>query len=230
MSIEKSIGWVKHTINPIGGLCPEEYRCSYCYVPSFYKRFGWKTEPHLKLEAFEQARWRRKPTRYFLCSTHDLFGTWVPPHWIRAILSYVEALKRHTFLVLTKYPERVTNKELPQNLWLGTTITEQREAVRILCLHLTPVDLHFISFEPLLNKIELPLYVWGYIDWIIIGALTLPGGHTKQPEGEWVESLVKQADLYKIPVFLKDNLELPAGTWDKIGGVRREFPKQKARK
>lgn len=104
MTIEKSIGWVKHTINPIGGLCPEEYRCSYCYVPPFYKRFGWKTEPHLKLEVFAAVRRRRKPTRYFLCSTHDLFGAWVPRYWIVQILDEIRKLPRHTFLTLTKYP------------------------------------------------------------------------------------------------------------------------------
>lgn len=222
MSIEKSIGWVKHTINPIGGLCPEEYRCSYCYVPSFYKRFGWKTEPHLKLEAFENARWRRKPTQYFLCSTHDLFGAWIPKRWILEILWEVEQLRQQTFLILTKYPNRALNFTFSSNVLLGTTITKQTELTRLDSLGMSAVKRRFVSFEPLLSKItEIFPYRWRDIDWIIIGALTLPGGRTKQPEREWVESLVEQADRYKIPVFMKENLE-----WE---NRRREFPQQKAR-
>lgn len=224
MSIEKSIGWVSKTINPIGGLCPREYRCSYCYVPPFYKRFGWKTEPHLKLEVFEQARRRRKPTRYFLCSTHDLFGPWIPKEWIKAVLSTVDTLRQHTFLLLTKYPMRIHKQwrvQLPRNLWLGTTITDQEAMLQCCPIGTSGATVRFISFEPLLGSVIIPDQFWADIDWIIIGALTLPGGRTRQPEPEWVDSLIWQADRHKIPVFMKDNLE-----WE---NRRREFPEQKAK-
>jgi len=225
MTIEKSIGWVKKTINPIGGLCPEKYRCSYCYVPSFYKRFGWKTEPHLKLEVFEKARRRRKPTRYFLCSTHDLFGDWVPRHWIVQILDDIRKLSRHTFLILTKYPKRTldfpriseTLDTIPDNCWLGITITSRKDLGRFWPLFFYRPPTKFISFEPLLGDIgDIHEDVLHGVSWIIIGALTLPGGHTRQPQKEWVESLLRQADQYKVPVFMKPNLK-----WE---NKRQELP------
>lgn len=224
MSFETSVGWADRQVNPIKGLCPKEYRCSYCYVPPFYKRFGWDTTPRLDLSVFDTVQKRRKPTRYFLCSTHDLFGPWIPKEWIKAVLSTVDTLKHHTFLLLTKYPMRIHKQwrvQLPRNLWLGTTITDSQATLRSAPIGKSGATVRFISFEPLLGLVKLPEQFWADIDWIIIGALTLPGGHTKQPEGEWVESLVSQADRHKIPVFMKDNLE-----WE---NRRREFPQQKAR-
>jgi len=218
VSIEKSIGWVKHTVNPIGGLCPEEYRCSYYYVPPFYDRFGWETAPHLQLEAFEKCRKRKKPTRYFLCSTHDLFGPWIPRDWIVRIFNQVRKLQRHTFLILTKYPERTLDfpqtsdslDTIPRNCWLGVTITNRDDLRRFWPLGFHRRLTKFISFEPFLGDVgDIHEDVLRRVNWIIIGALTLPGGRTKQPEREWVKSLLKQADRHKIPVFVKSNLDWP---------------------
>lgn len=208
MSIETSIGWVPDTVNPILGLCPEEYRCWYCYASSFYSRFHRDTKPRLHLSAFEKCQRRRKPTRYFLGSTHDLFGPWLPKHWFRGILGYVRALKRHTFLLLTKYPHYAIDLDLPDNLWLGTTITKQSEARRVSNLCLTKANLRFISAEPLLGSIRLPVRPCRHVNWLIIGALSLPGGRTRQPDPEWVEALLRQADRYKVPVYMKSNLVL----------------------
>jgi protein gp37 len=221
MTIERSIGWADDTLNPIGGLCPPEYRCSYCYVPSFYDRFGWETEPHLKLEAFGKARRRKKPTRYFLCSTHDLFGPWIPRSWIVGILSEASKLGTHTFLILTKYPERTLDftNSIPWNCWLGVTITKNEDLRRFWPLVFHRPRTKFISFEPLLGDIgDIHEDILHRVNWIIVGALSLPGGRTKQPEREWVESLLRQADQYKVRVFMKPNLkwenrreELPNG-------------------
>lgn len=226
MTIERSIGWADDTLNPVGGLCPPEYRCSYCYVPSFYKRFGWETEPHLKLKAFEKARRRKKPTRYFLCSTHDLFGPWIPRHWIVEIFNQVRKLRRHTFLILTKYPERTLDfpssldslDTIPRNCWLGVTITRNEDLRRFWPLGFHRPLTKFISFEPLLGDIgDIHEDVLHRVNWIIIGPLSLPpGGRTQQPKREWVKSLLRQADCYRVPVFMKPNLK-----WE---NRREEFP------
>jgi protein gp37 len=212
MSVETSIGWAKETVNPIKGLCPEEYRCSYCYVPPIYKHWGWDTKPRLHLSAFDKVRKRRKPTRYFLCSTHDLFGPWVADEWIHNILDEVIDNHRHTFCILTKYPARLAGyrNTISSNCWVGTTITSPEDFyVRVPALSVWPHRLRFASFEPLLAEIqETREEYWSLLDWIIIGAQTLPGGRTKQPEREWVESLISQAERHKIPIFLKDNLNI----------------------
>lgn len=230
MSVEKSIGWAEKTLNPILGLCPPEYRCSYCYVPPFYKRFGWDTTPRLDLSVFDAVGKRRKPTRYFLCSTHDLFGEWVPNSWIVDILHQIILNHPHTFCILTKYPDRARNWTMPKNAWLGVTVNRKPDIHRVVDLGFCNVGLRSISFEPLLGAVDMPSNFWGMMDWIIIGALTLPGGRTKQPEREWVESLIDQAERHKIPIFLKDNLKIdglvvplqPDGSFK-----RQEFPQQK---
>ena len=61
----------------------------------------------------------------------------------------------------------------------------------------------YISFEPLLNGVQLyELPIVG-LDWVIIGAQTKP---YKPPKIEWIEEIVRACDKAGIPVFLKDNL------------------------
>ena len=50
-------------------------------------------------------RWR-KPTRIFVCSMTDLFGTWVDDEWITQVYAVAALCPQHTFIVLTKRPER----------------------------------------------------------------------------------------------------------------------------
>lgn len=50
---------------------------------------------------------RRKPTRYFLSSMTDVFGAWVPEHHLDRIFAVMALAPQHTFMVLTKRPERM---------------------------------------------------------------------------------------------------------------------------
>ena len=67
----------------------------------------------------------------------------------------------------------------------------------------------YISFEPLLEKLlpSVDALISDFqmvgINWLIIGAQTLP---TAFPKIEWVKEIVEAADKAGIPVFLKDNL------------------------
>lgn len=45
------------------------------------------------------------------------------------------------------------------------------------------------------------------IEWVIVGAQTGPGA--KQPEPEWVQSIIDQCREADIPIFLKNNLNWP---------------------
>ncbi len=51
-------------------------------------------------------RWRR-PRRVFVCSMTDLFGDWVKDEWIAAIFAVMALARQHTFIILTKRPERM---------------------------------------------------------------------------------------------------------------------------
>lgn len=50
--------------------------------------------------------WRRS-RRVFVCSMTDLFGEWVPDGYIDRVFAVMALAQRHTFIVLTKRPERM---------------------------------------------------------------------------------------------------------------------------
>jgi protein gp37 len=74
-------------------------------------------------------RWR-KPRRIFVSSMGDLFHEDVKWEWQRQIFRTMALAKRHTFILLTKRPERFsTNNNLLQRLWNWSTVCSQEFVV-----------------------------------------------------------------------------------------------------
>jgi protein gp37 len=148
-------------------------------------------------------RW--KHAKIGVCFSGDLFDVEVKGEWRQAVLDSIRKTYWHTFICLTKQPQNIKQRLYPQNLWIGVTVNTRNDLWRI--PYLTRdlkdcIETKFVSFEPLLEDLgELNL---NGIDWIIIGAQTRPD---KQPEPEWVESLMLQARTYNIPMFFKNNLK-----------------------
>jgi protein gp37 len=104
----------------------------------------------------------------FVCSMGDLFHQDVPESFIREILKLVTATGQHTFLMLTKRPERMRNvfksyyatgAAIIRNLWLGVTAENQKTAdERIPILLQIPAAVRFVSCEPLLGPIDLSAF------------------------------------------------------------------------
>lgn len=104
----------------------------------------------------------------------------------------------------------------PKNLCLGVSIDGRTNDIETYWdfTESTFPYTKFISFEPLLGPVDLEEV---YVDWVIIGAMKRP--RLKQPKWEWVQDILLWADEQHIPVFLKNNLELPSSF------IRRqEFP------
>lgn len=90
--------------------------CTFCYaatmnvwrgngadytVPAFDQ-----VELYLDMDVlFHPCRWK-KPRNIFPCSMTDLFADFVPDWWLRAIYGVMAMCSRHTFMTLTKRPER----------------------------------------------------------------------------------------------------------------------------
>jgi len=204
-----TIEWTDRTSNPIKGKC--KGGCSYCYARRFYDRFKWDPTP--RLDELELGRIRtlslRNSYKIFLCSTHDMFGDWVPDIWRAAIFEAVRIASPHIFQVLTKFPENIPSDMLPlYNCWLGTTVDSSDSLYNIdllldqvLPFELTPVP--FVSFEPLLEATGVSCLAG--IKWVIIGAQTNP---YRPPKNEWIDEIVSLArGIYNIPVFMKNNLK-----------------------
>lgn len=222
MGIKESIGWTDMTLNPIKGRC--KGGCWYCYYSGkrgMLNRF--KQDPRIRLECKVFYNLPSKPKRIFLCSTHDLFGSWIPDKWRDMIFKCVESWPRHTFQILTKFPENI-DRRMPENVWLGASITgedDEQDIKRIFSLIGKKTKLKFISFEPLLGRIDISVLNQLYdIQWVIIGRLT-GFGKKYDPEIEWIDDILEFTDHYQIPVFLKNNLK---EIWGKP--LIQQFPKE----
>ena len=161
-------------------------------------------------------RWKR-PRRIFVNSMSDLFHELVPVDFIERVYDVMAQAVRHTFQILTKRPERMSEffaeaedtPEVPPegraflrpplpNVWLGTSIENQRHAYRADILRGVPAFVRFISAEPLLGPLELDL---AGIDWLIVGGES--GPHHRPCDPAWVKSLRDQAVEQGVAFFFK---------------------------
>jgi len=114
---------------------------------------------------------------------------------------------------------------IPNHIWMGTSIENNDTTWRIKELTKVKCSTRFISFEPLLEKID-KVDLKG-IDWAIIGGES--GFHYRPVEKEWIQSLIKQCQKQKVKVFFKQW----GGIRPKSGGRRingrtyDEYPQNK---
>jgi protein gp37 len=110
------------------------------------------------------------------------------------------------------------------NVWLGTSIENDRFVGRADALRATPAAVRFISAEPLLGP--LPSLDLTGIDWLIIGGESGPGWRWMEPE--WVRGLVERADAANCAVFVKQDAGARAGKQGNLPDDlwrRKEYPR-----
>jgi protein gp37 len=164
-------------------------RIPFGYDPTFY--------PH----RLENPLKKKRPSKIFVCDCGDLWGDWVPDEWIERVLDVMRKASWHVFQCLTKNPERYLKFDLPNNSWVGTTVTCDKDYGRALIMKKVRAPIRFLSIEPLLGEVSFDLHG---IEWIIIGAMT--GKNPVRPKREWIEKILSNAKKQGIPVFLKNNL------------------------
>lgn len=168
---------------------------------------------------------KKNSQNIFVCSMADLFGEWVPDEWIESVFKACKAAPQHTYLFLTKNPERYDELHekglLPNknNYWYGTTVITQKDYDKtgINLFALAPFGYNmFMSVEPIHENITFRMLP----DWLIIGAETGNRKNKVIPKKEWVDNIVRKCDNSNIPIFLKDRLLKVIGEEN----MRREFP------
>lgn len=231
------IGWCSRTINPITGCLNG---CDFCYARKFAHRlagrYGYPADepfrPTLHRDKLDEIlNLKGSGKRIFVSSMGDWFSEGVKPDWVAAVLWAISRKPEHHFLTLTKRPDRIleglerrADLSLPDNLWIGVSVTCQEDTWRIDRLNHILLMVHkFVSFEPLLGPIK--VCTWGHIEWAIIGAETGNRQGKIEPKVEWAEHLASAAFIRDIPVFIKDNL-LPAyqASDPDCVGVMQQFP------
>ncbi len=243
MANKSKIEWCDATWNPITGCTPVSDGCTNCYAKRMVERFpkahgeraGVETGtgkaalnpipfssivPHY--DRLDQPMCWKRPRRIFVCSMGDLFHEDLALfEETEKIFEVISACYKHTFMVLTKRPQRMRaavehylRDGFPYfpNLWLGVT-TENQEAAnrRIPILLQTPAAVRFVSVEPMLGPIDLkPFFEWTDMDnervnrgphWVICGGESGPGARPMNPL--WVQDLRDQCASASVPFFFK---------------------------
>jgi protein gp37 len=167
-----------------------------------------------------------KPQKVFVCSMGDLFHENVGLAETDLIFTIISLFPQHTFMLLTKRPEiaKLILTAMHHNIWLGVTAENQRTAdERIPILLQIPAAKHFVSVEPMLEKIDLKqwpyrngLYENGQnrLDWVIAGPET--GPKARPCSIDWVRDLYNQCKAGRIPFFDKK---------DVLGETIQEWPR-----
>ena len=210
MSSISSIEWTNSTWNPVTGCSKLSPGCANCYAERLAKRLknmgnpryshGFQVCLHDDLLALP-LKWRQ-PRLVFVNSMSDLFHEMVPFEFIEAVFTTIQSTPRHTFQILTKRARRLAELShslpWPNNLWIGVSIENQDFAWRADYLNRVPASVKFISFEPLLGFLELPL---DDIQWVIVGGESGPGA--RPMDINWARSIHNRCIESKVAFFLK---------------------------
>ncbi|MBW2621291.1 MAG: phage Gp37/Gp68 family protein [Deltaproteobacteria bacterium] len=236
---DTKIQWADMVWNPITGCTPTESPgCANCYAARFAKRFrgrfGYPLDDPFTPGTFhpgkldEPLRWK-KPRLIFVVSMGDLFHDEVSIQEIVKILWVIQEANRHTYLFLTKRPERmhrvfyelsITSRFNFKNLWLGISVSNQDDLDRWgpVLMQMRPWAAKLImSYEPALGPVDFFPYLprkWSYrvgrrihrekdegIDWIIVGGESGPGARPSHPD--WFRSVRDQCQAAGVPFFFK---------------------------
>lgn len=148
------------------------------------------------------ASWR-KPRRVFVNSMSDLFHDAVPDAFIRSVFEVMAETPRHTFQVLTKRAERLSELApsliWPLNVWMGVSVESEDFLSRIDHLRTTQAAVRFLSLEPLIGP--LPELNLSGIHWVIAGGESGPGARPMNPA--WVRSIRDSCLKERVPFHFK---------------------------
>jgi len=148
----------------------------------------------------------------------DLFHKEVPLTFIDQVFDTMEEADWHTYQVLTKRSSllvrylrhRYGTSQAPTHIWLGVSVENQDNAVRLKHLKAAQAAVRFVSFEPLLASVG-PVDLTG-IDWAIVGG---ESGPRARPMAEaWAVEILDQCKRDNVAFFFKQW----GGTRPKSGG------------
>lgn len=259
-----------YTFNIVWGCTKVGPPCDHCYAEAWAKRVGYGNlwGPDADRRTFgdkywaQPLKWDRETSaagirrRVFCSSMADVFDNHpkLAPERTR-LWKLIEATPKLDWLLLTKRVGNVMGmvpqhwqERFPSNVHMGATMGNQAELDRdIGKLTRIPAKVRFISFEPLLSAIDLPVghIMTGFpqhitrdgraigaplsIHQIIVGGESGPGARSMVLG--WVKQIVRDCQSMGVPVFVKqlgakpvDREDIPYPISDRKGALMEEWP------
>ena len=218
MGSYSKIEWTTYTFNPWWGCTKVSDGCKFCYAETLSNRYGYDfwgpkkprrlmSDEHWQAPVKWNAEAERLGTRYrvFCASMADVFEERAPEGQLDRLWKLIRCTPFLDWQLLTKRPHRIM-ESLPSdwdcgyaNVWLGTSIEDERVLDRVKHLASVPALVRFLSVEPLIGPIRsLPLVG---IDWVIVGGEF--GIGARPMKQEWVLDLLQQCQRSHIAFFFK---------------------------
>lgn len=239
---KSSIEWTELTWNPVTGCSKVSQGCKFCYAEIMSQRLkamgvekykdGFKVRTHP--ETLKEPYSWSKSRVVFVNSMSDLFHPEVPLEFIQKVFRVMNENPQHVFQILTKRTDLLLeydqSNELnwSENIWMGTSVEDERVKERIQVLAKTKAKTKFLSCEPLIGP--LPNMDLNGIHWVIVGG---ESGRTPRPmKPEWVLDIKEQCSTSNVPFFFKQwggtnkkkaGRKLEGKTWDDMPKMPLEF-------
>ncbi len=239
-----SIEWTEATWNPVTGCTRASAGCDHCYAVFLTRRLARMGQEKYKglvnpgknhfngvvkihPETLEMPlRWKKSRT-IFVNSMSDLFHPGVPTAFILKVFEVMKKAHWHKFQVLTKRPERAAELdaviEWPPNVWMGTSVEDDRVLHRVDHLRRTSAHVRFLSLEPLIGP--LPDLNLDGMHWVIVGGES--GWKARPMEEAWVRDILRQCREKDVRFFFKQLGSVWArrmGTQDNKGSNWHDLP------
>jgi protein gp37 len=221
---DTTIEWTDATWNPVAGCTILTAGCTNCYAMRMAARLdamGNDKYADLTRKSGGRAVWIgkiridekslsipatwSKPRKVFVNSMSDLFHDKVSREFIMRAWRVMQDTPRHTYQILTKRPERMaeilSGREfhvLP-NVWLGTSVEDDRVLDRLDAIRAVPAAVRFVSFEPLIGSVK-SANLTG-IHWAIVGGESGPRSREMKPE--WVHEIKRLCQRAGTAFFFK---------------------------
>lgn len=242
MSKDSKIEWTHHTFNPWWGCVKVSPACDHCYAETFAKRVGFQIwGPGTDRRFFGDAYWRAPLSwnkaaaaagtraRVFCASMADVFenrNDLVEPR--ASLFQLIDATPSLDWLLLTKRPHLIRKltkgRDLPGNVWLGTTVENQEYAAKRVpyLLECEDAAVRFLSCEPMLGPIDLAPFQRAdgpEIDWVIAGGES--GHHSRPMHPLWSLRLQRQCAELGIAFHFKQ-----WGDWAPASALTAPLPER----
>lgn len=219
---DTSIEWTDATWNPVAGCTVLTAGCTNCYAMRMAARLeamGVEKYVGLTRKSGGRAKWTgklfldhkslsmpttwSKPRKVFVNSMSDLFHSDVPADFIADVWQVMADTPRHTYQILTKRPDRMIEivpslRKLP-NVWLGTSVEDERVLHRVDELRRVPAVVRFVSFEPLIGSVAAAELT--DIHWAIVGGES--GPKARYMDSAWVDEIFDICVQYGVAFFFK---------------------------
>lgn len=222
---KSKIEWTETTWNPTTGCNKVSEGCKNCYAEVMSNRLkamgvdkyknNFKITEHPK-ELSKPYNWKKSKV-IFVNSMSDLFHRQVSLEFIKQVFEVMNENTHHVFQVLTKRPKRVLELQdelfWSHNIWLGTSVEDNKVLERVDTLRKTKAKIKFLSCEPLIGSLN-ELNLEG-IDWVIVGGES--GPNARPMKEEWVIDIMDNCKSNKVSFFFKQ-----WGTWGADGKKRNK--------